>query len=92
MYIRTYTVSTFIPFHSTCCLFMTIIDTTIRFENGNYRTNESVGDFTEVRLVTDQPFAKDTRVNISFEDGSATGQCNININTMSLGAMLLPTP
>ena len=69
-----------------------LIGNTIRFENGNYRTNESVGDFTEVRLVADQPFAEDTRVNISFEDINATGQCNININTMSLEAMLLPTP
>ena len=56
-------------------------------------TDESVGDFTEVRLVVDQPFAEDTSVNISFEDiNGATGQCNININTMSLGAILLPTP
>ena len=56
-------------------------------------TDESVGDFTEVRLVADQPFAKNTTgFNISFEDISATGQCNININTMSLVGMLLPTP
>ena len=42
-------------------------------------TDESVGDFTGVRLVSDQPFAKDTSVPISFEDINATGQCNINI-------------
>ena len=65
---------------------------TIRFENGNYRTDESVGNFTGVRLVADQPFAEETNVTISFEDiNGATGQCNININTMSLEA-LLPTP
>ena len=39
-------------------------------------TDESVGNFTEVRLVADQPFAKDTSVSISFEDISATGQCS----------------
>ena len=56
-------------------------------------TNESVGNFTEVCLVADQPFAKDTSVNISFEDITAIGQCNININTtMSLVIMILPTP
>ena len=56
-------------------------------------TNESVGNFTEVCLVADQPFAKDTSVTISFEDITAIGQCNININTtMSLVIMILPTP
>ena len=47
-------------------------------------TNESVGNFTEVCLVADQPFAKDTSVNISFEDITAIGQCNININTYNV--------
>ena len=37
---------------------------------------ESVGIFTEVRLVADQPFAKNTSVCISYEDISATGQCS----------------
>ena len=49
----------------------------IRFERESYRTTESVGDFTEVRLVADKPFAEDTSVNISFEDISATGVCNL---------------
>ena len=35
-----------------------------------------MGNFTEVRLVADQPFAEDTSVSISFEDGSAIGQCS----------------
>ena len=57
--------------HVVCLL---LIGNTIRFENENYRTDESVGNFTEVRLVADQPFAKDGNVTISFEDISATGQ------------------
>ena len=49
----------------------------IRFEKESYRTTESVGDFTEVRLVADQPFAEDTSVSISFEDDSAIGVCSL---------------
>ena len=36
-----------------------------------------MGNFTEIRLVADQPFAKDTSVSISFKDISATGQCSM---------------
>ena len=39
-------------------------------------TEESVGDYIEVRLVVDQPFARVTSVYISYEDISATGQCS----------------
>ena len=49
----------------------------IRFERESYCTTESVGNFTEVRLVADQPFAEDTDVSISFEDISATGVCSL---------------
>ena len=48
----------------------------IRFEKESYRTTESVGDFTEVRLVADQPFAEDTNVSITFEDIPPTGVCS----------------
>ena len=42
-------------------------------------TDESVGNFTEVRLVADQPFAEETNVTvtISFEDISAKGVCSL---------------
>ena len=50
-----------------------LAENAIRFEKESYRTTESVGNFTEVRLVADQPFAEDTNVTISFEDISATG-------------------
>ena len=40
-------------------------------------TNESVGDFTDLRLVADQPFAEDTNVTISFEDISTEGVCSL---------------
>ena len=49
----------------------------IRYEKESYRTTESVGTFTEVRLVADQPFAEDTSVTISFEDISAEGVCSL---------------
>ena len=49
----------------------------IRFEKESYHTTESVGDFTEVRLVADQPFAEDTNVSISFEDIPPTGVCSL---------------
>ena len=49
---------------------------------------ESVGDFTEVRLVADQPFAEDTRVPISYEDISATGQCSRLHTIISVMALL----
>ena len=48
----------------------------IKFENETYMAEESVGNFTEVRLVVDQPFAEDTSVIISYENISATGQCS----------------
>ena len=67
-----------------------LIGNTIRFENGNYRTNESVGDFTGVRLVADQPFAEDTNVSISFQDINATGQCSINMNTCTMSLEATP--
>ena len=35
-----------------------------------------MGNFTVIRLVADQPFAKDTSVYISYEDINATGQCS----------------
>ena len=52
------------------------VDNTIKFEREAYTAKESVGDFTEVRLVADQPFAEDTSVSISFEDISANSQCS----------------
>ena len=57
----------------------------IRFEKESYRTTESVGNFTELRLVANQPFAEDTSVSISFEDISATGVYSLleNIYTIT---------
>ena len=52
----------------------------IRFERESYRTTESVGNFTEVRLVADQPFAEDTNVSISFKNLTATGVCSLVAN------------
>ena len=77
MYVYT-TVPTFQP-HSMYLpiFFVFFAGNAIRFENESYRTTESVGNFTEVRLVADQPFAENTSVNISFEDISATGVCSL---------------
>ena len=46
----------------------------IKFEKEAYMAEESVGDFTEVRLVADQPFAEDTSFPMSFKDITAKGQ------------------
>ena len=54
-----------------------LVGNKIKFEKEAYCVEESVGNFTEIRLVADQPFAKDTSVSISFEDISATGQCSM---------------
>ena len=56
------------------CLFT---GNTIRFEKASYRTTESVGNFTDVRLVADQPFAEDTSVSISSEDITAISVCSL---------------
>ena len=66
--------------YSPSIFFVFLAGNAVRFEEESYRTTESVGDFTEVRLVADQPFAEDTSVNISFEDISATGECSLPRN------------
>jgi uncharacterized protein with FMN-binding domain len=58
---------------------------TIAFEKATHNTSASDEFYEEVRLVASQPFARDTAVNISFADISATGGPDVRASGIDYG-------
>ena len=56
-----------------CTYVRTYVGNTVGFEELSYTADESVGQFTQVRLAADQPFAEATEVEVHFEHGTANG-------------------
>ena len=46
----------------------------IMFEKATYSALETVGNYTQVRLVSSLPFINDTEIIVSFEDVTAIGE------------------
>jgi hypothetical protein len=60
---------------------------TISFESSSYVTNEATKQFSEVRLVADQPFAETTEVTVFFKEGTADSKCSHFHSTLCIACI-----